>query len=61
MKNRKDREHKRADEVVNDINADIKSDKPSVAQELKPEVVKDIPNDMGRHGSDDEKELNPEE
>jgi hypothetical protein len=61
MKNRKDREHKRADEFVNDINAGRKSDKPSAAQKIKPEVVKDIPNDMGRHGSDDEIELNPEE
>jgi hypothetical protein len=27
----------------------------------KPEVVKDVPEDIGRHGSDPEKDLNPEE
>jgi hypothetical protein len=27
----------------------------------KPEVVKDIPEEIGRHGSDPEKDLNPEE
>lgn len=61
MKNRKGREHKRADKFVDDTNAG-KSEKPSAAQvEVKPEIVKDIPIDMGHHGSDDEKELNSEE
>jgi hypothetical protein len=62
MKNRKGREHKRADKFVDDINAGRKSDKPSTAEvEVKRDIVRDIPNDMGRHGSDQEKELNPEE
>ena len=51
-----------ADKFVNDINAGRKSDKPSAEQvDVKPEIVKEIPIDMGRHGSDREKELNPEE
>jgi hypothetical protein len=61
MKNREARENKRVDEFVNDINAGGKPYKPSVAQDFKPDVVKDVPIDMGRHGSDDEEQLNPEE
>ena len=61
MEKRKDMAKKEADKFVDDVNARKDSKKGPTQVEVKPEVVKDIPNDMGRHGSDQEKELNPEE
>lgn len=61
MKKRKERVNKEADKFVDDINAGKKSSAAVANVEVKPEVVKNMPDDMGRHGSDQETDLNPEE
>lgn len=62
MKKSKDSRNKRADKFVDDIKSGGKPGDNSAAQvEVKPEIVKDIPSDTGRHGVDAEKDLNPEE
>ena len=62
MKNKKNRTKDRADKFVESVNGGKTSQDASTTQvEVKPEVVKNIPNNMGRHGSDKERELNPEE
>ncbi len=50
-----------ADKFVDRVKDDEEAKEKATHVEVKPEVVKDIPNDMGGHGSDQEKELNPEE
>jgi hypothetical protein len=47
-----DDENKEVAKIGNTSNTQIK---------VKPEIVRDIPHDIGRHGSDPEKDLNPEE
>ena len=61
MKNKKQQVKTNADKFVDSVKGQGESKKKPNQVEVKPEVVKDIPNNMGRHGSDKEKELNPEE
>ena len=60
MKNRKQAKTE-ADKFVDRVKDNEEAKENSTHVEVKPEIVKDIPNDIGRHGSDQEKELNPEE
>jgi len=61
-KNKKEGENRRS-EKSGDENKEVKKiGNTSTARiKVKPEIVKDIPKDIGRHGSDPEKDLNPEE
>lgn len=60
MKNRKQAKTE-ADKFVDRGKDDEGAKEKAIHIEVKPEIVKDIPDDIGRHGSDQEKELNPEE
>ena len=62
MKNKKHRANESADKFVEDVkDGKTFQDVSNKQVEVKPEVVKNIPKSMGRHGSDKERELNPEE
>ena len=60
MKNKKQQE-KTADKFVDNVRGSEKSKGRAAQVEVKPEVVKDVPDNIGRHGSDKERDLNPEE
>jgi hypothetical protein len=60
MKNRKQAKTE-ADKFVDRVKDNEEGKQKATHVKVKPEIVKDIPNDIGRHGSDHEKELNPEE
>lgn len=52
LSGRSDDENKATEKVGTTSNAQIK---------VKPEIVTEVPKDIGRHGSDREYDLNPEE
>lgn len=52
LSGRSDDENKAGEKVGTISNAQIK---------VKPEIVREVPKDIGRHGSDQENDLNPEE
>lgn len=60
MKNKKQQE-KTTDKFVDSVRDSEKSKGTAAQVEVKPEVVKDVPDNIGRHGSDKERDLNPEE
>lgn len=61
MKDRKQQGRTAADKFVDNVRDSEKSKAKATQVEVKPEVVKDVPDNIGRHGSDKEKDLNPEE
>ena len=52
---------KTAGKFVDSVRDSEKSKGTAAQVEVKPEVVKDVPDNIGRHGSDKERDLNPEE